>query len=312
MGPRSTLYSAMIWRRAFAACPLMSSAANTWTCASWANSSPNSAHEPDAQSADAPIHRCALPRSRRHPHEQRQHDEGGDAARTPVAHQRQRHPGERDQPRHARHDRERLQRDDRGDAGRQQLAERIDALHRHAQPTSDPHQVQQQQRDRADHAQFLAERREDEVAAHVRDQRGRTLADAGAHDAAGGQREPSLRQLEVALARDHCGVERVDPVVDAGLHVVERQVPQPRARPRTGRSPARGSPARPLAIHSITTKTPKNSSDAPRSRSRNSTASEATHATSSGPRSLARGSPNRPTPAREQLALVREVGRPGR
>ena len=54
---------------------------------------------------------------------------------------------------------------------------------------------------------------------------------------------------------------------------------------------------RPLAIQSITTKTAKYSSDAPRSFSRNSTASDVAHAISSGPRSFARGSENRPEPA---------------
>ena len=54
---------------------------------------------------------------------------------------------------------------------------------------------------------------------------------------------------------------------------------------------------RPVATQSITMNTPNSRSDAPRSRSRNSTASDADHASRIGPRSFARGSPNRPTPA---------------
>ena len=53
---------------------------------------------------------------------------------------------------------------------------------------------------------------------------------------------------------------------------------------------------RPVATQSITTNTPKNSSDAPMSRSRNRTTSEAPHASSIGPRSFTRGRPKRPTP----------------
>ena len=69
-------------------------------------------------------------------------------------------------------------------------------------------------------------------------------------------------------------------------------------RPTTNSaSPTIRNIGRPLAIQSITTKTAKYSSDAPRSFSRNRTASEVAHAIISGPRSFARGSENRPEPA---------------
>jgi hypothetical protein len=54
--------------------------------------------------------------------------------------------------------------------------------------------------------------------------------------------------------------------------------------------------ARPVAVHSMITKMPKNRSEDPRSFSRNSTARERPHATSSGPRY--RGSGNRRGPSR--------------
>ncbi len=166
-----------------------------------------------------------------------------------------------------------------------------------AEAASDQRDEEQEDRGRAEHAELLAERRQDEVARRERDQVGRSATETGADEAARREREPALRELSVADVVHRGRLERVQPVGDAVLDVRQRPGTRSPRPPRTGRRPSAGTPTRPLATQSITTKTPKKSIEAPRSRSRNRTASEAPQARSSGPRSFARGRPSRPTPA---------------
>ena len=63
-----------------------------------------------------------------------------------------------------------------------------------------------------------------------------------------------------------------------------------------------------MATQSITTNTPNNRSDAPMSRSRNSTASDVPHASSSGPEVLQARQPEPADAGGEQLAALGEVG----
>ena len=165
----------------------------------------------------------------------------------------------------------------------------------------------------AEQAELLADRGEDEVGRGERDQRRRSLAEPRADDARPiAIAELPLRELPVPLLEDLLRVERVEPEVDAQLHVAERQVAEPRADRRTAPARAPGTPARPVATQSITTKT-REVQERRAEVLLAGTGRRATRPTraAAAPRCFARRQrkPIRSRRRLEQLALLRQVGR---
>ena len=170
-------------------------------------------------------------------------------------------PGQRDDAQDAADDDEGLQREAEREAGREQLREAVLRLQRDAHAADDEDHEDEEQRGRADQAELLRDRGEDEVGAEVRDElravdRGeRALTEPGSPEAAVRDRVEALDELvrgavlpvlELPVERAvHALVgPRVQPDRDAILDVVDARC-RGRRRPPTNRaSPAATNSAR--------------------------------------------------------------------
>ena len=147
----------------------------------------------------------------------RQHDEVRDDARTAVADERQRDPGQRDHPQHAADDDERLQGEAEREAHGEELREAVLGENRRPEAAQAEHHEDEQEGGDAHEAQLLGERGEDEVRVEVRDVRHalgaceRPPAQPGAAEAPVPDRIERLRGLIAGTVRVGPGIEpRVD------------------------------------------------------------------------------------------------------
>ncbi len=153
--------------------------------------------------------------------QQAQQHEVRDDRGSAVAHERQRHAGERDEPGHASDDDERLQPDRRGQSGGGERGHVGAGARCRREPAQTEHGVGDDERGAAQKPDLLADRREDEVGLDRGDATGESPSDAHSRHATGSEREERLHELVAAAG----GVgERVEPDVDARLHVSEREV----------------------------------------------------------------------------------------
>src|ERR1700694_32259 len=102
--------------------------------------------------------------------EAREQDEVGDDARSAVADERKRDPGQGDYSQDAADDDERLEREAEGQSDRKQLREAVLCQQRDPEAAEADEHVDQQDRRRSDEAELLRERRIDEVGREIRNQ----------------------------------------------------------------------------------------------------------------------------------------------
>ena len=172
--------------------------------------------------------------------EQQPDDEGvREQRRAAVADERQRHAGQRQHLEVARRDDERLDPDDQRQPDREQRPEVVGRGGADPQAALDDDEVEAEDRDDADDAELLAERREREVRVDLGDRR--PAADLGQARPEPDAEQPAARErverLDDLVAGAERVGERVEPDVDPGPDVVEQH--RPSARCRAGTGPAR-------------------------------------------------------------------------